>query len=89
MILFAVLGLAVLVLVVIVKTAVVVPQQQAFVVERLGKYHSTLSAGFHVLLPFADAIRYKHSLKETAVDIAEQVCITRDNVQVAVDGVLS
>jgi len=53
MILFAVLGLAVLVLVVIVKTAVVVPQQQAFVVERLGKYHSTLSAGFHVLLPFA------------------------------------
>lgn len=86
--LVAVVALAVLVLLVAVKTAVVVPQQQAFVVERLGKYHSTLGAGFHVLLPFADAIRYRHSLKETAVDIAEQICITRDNVQVAVDGVL-
>jgi hypothetical protein len=86
--LFVVLALAVVVLLVVAKTAVVVPQQQAFVVERLGKYHSTLSAGFHVLLPFVDAIRYRHSLKETAVDIAEQVCITRDNVQVAVDGVL-
>jgi regulator of protease activity HflC (stomatin/prohibitin superfamily) len=86
--LFVVLALAVVVLLVVAKTAVVVPQQQAFVVERLGKYHSTLSAGFHVLLPFVDAIRYRHSLKETAVDIAEQICITRDNVQVAVDGVL-
>jgi regulator of protease activity HflC (stomatin/prohibitin superfamily) len=86
--LIVVVVLALVVLLVLAKTAVVVPQQQAFVVERLGKYHSTLSAGFHVLLPFADAIRYRHSLKETAVDIAEQVCITRDNVQVAVDGVL-
>jgi regulator of protease activity HflC (stomatin/prohibitin superfamily) len=85
---FVVVALAFLVLLVLAKTAVVVPQQQAFVVERLGKYHSTLSAGFHVLLPFIDAIRYRHSLKETAVDIAEQICITRDNVQVAVDGVL-
>jgi regulator of protease activity HflC (stomatin/prohibitin superfamily) len=67
---------------------VVVPQQNAYVVERLGKYHATLSAGFHILLPFIDAIRYRHSLKETAVDIPEQVCITRDNVQVHVDGVL-
>jgi regulator of protease activity HflC (stomatin/prohibitin superfamily) len=72
----------------IYRSAVVVPQQQAYVVERLGKYHSTLSAGFHLLLPFVDAIRYRHSLKETAVDIPEQVCITRDNVQVGVDGVL-
>jgi len=86
--LFVVAALAFVVLLVVAKTAVVVPQQQAFVVERLGKYHSTLSAGFHVLLPFVDAIRYRHSLKETAVDIAEQICITRDNVQVAVDGVL-
>jgi regulator of protease activity HflC (stomatin/prohibitin superfamily) len=86
--LLVVAALAVVVLLVVAKTAVVVPQQQAFVVERLGKYHSTLGAGFHVLLPFADAIRYRHSLKETAVDIAEQICITRDNVQVAVDGVL-
>jgi len=80
--------LAVLVIVVISKTARVVPQQSAFVVERLGKYRATLHAGFHLLLPFLDAIRYRHSLKETAVDIPEQVCITRDNVQVGVDGVL-
>jgi regulator of protease activity HflC (stomatin/prohibitin superfamily) len=80
--------LAVLVLIVISKTARVVPQQSAFVVERLGKYRATLHAGFHLLIPFLDAIRYRHSLKETAVDIAEQVCITRDNVQVHVDGVL-
>ena len=81
-------ALAALVLLVLARTAVVVPQQQAYVVERLGKFHSTLSAGFHVLLPFADAVRYRHSLKETAVDIPEQICITRDNVQVGVDGVL-
>ncbi len=86
--LLVVAAVAVVVLLVVARTAVVVPQQQAYVVERLGKYHNTLSAGFHVLLPFADAIRYRHSLKETAVDIPEQICITRDNVQVAVDGVL-
>jgi len=86
--LFVVLLLAVLVLVVIAKTAVVVPQQSAYVVERLGKYAATLDAGFHILLPFIDRIRYKHSLKETAIDIPEQVCITRDNVQVSVDGIL-
>jgi regulator of protease activity HflC (stomatin/prohibitin superfamily) len=57
-------------------------------VERLGKYSDTLNAGFHILLPFVDTIRYRHSLKETAIDIPEQVCITRDNVQVAVDGIL-
>jgi regulator of protease activity HflC (stomatin/prohibitin superfamily) len=79
---------AVLVIIVIWRTAVVVPQQSAYVVERLGKYTATLSAGFHILLPFLDSIRYRHSLKETAIDIAEQVCITRDNVQVHVDGVL-
>lgn len=83
-----VLFLALLVLYVIAKTAVVVPQQSAYVVERLGKYSSTLNAGFHILLPFIDTIRYRHSLKETAIDIPEQVCITRDNVQVAVDGIL-
>src|SRR5947208_12442481 len=82
------LGLALLVMVVISRTAVVVPQQSAFVVERLGRYHVTLDAGFHVLLPFVDAIRYRHSLKERAVDIPAQVCITRDNVQVHVDGIL-
>ena len=82
------LVLALLVLIVIGKTAVVVPQQSAYVVERLGKYAATLDAGFHILLPFIDRIRYKHSLKETVIDIPEQVCITRDNVQVSVDGIL-
>jgi len=80
--------LAGLVLMVIAKTAIVVPQQSAYVVERLGRYSTTLSAGFHILLPFVDTIRYRHSLKEIAVDIPAQVCITRDNVQVGVDGVL-
>jgi regulator of protease activity HflC (stomatin/prohibitin superfamily) len=80
--------LAIFVLVTIAKTAVVVPQQSAYIVERLGRYHGTLGAGFHVLLPFVDTIRYRHSLKESAIDIPAQVCITRDNVQVGVDGVL-
>jgi regulator of protease activity HflC (stomatin/prohibitin superfamily) len=83
-----VIVLALVVIVIVAKTAVVVPQQSAFVVERLGKFSGTLSAGFHILVPFFDVIRYKHSLKEQAIDIPPQVCITRDNVQVAVDGVL-
>src|SRR2546427_271221 len=82
------LGLALLVMIVISRTAVVVPQQSAFVVERLGRYRATLDAGFHILLPFIDAIHYRHSLKEHAGEIPEQICITRDNVQVHVDGVL-
>jgi regulator of protease activity HflC (stomatin/prohibitin superfamily) len=84
----ALLILTFLVLIVVAKTAVVVPQQSAYVVERLGRFHGILNAGFHVLLPFVDVIRYRHSLKEIAVDIPAQVCITRDNVQVGVDGVL-
>lgn len=79
---------AALALLILKKTAVVVPQQSAYVVERLGKYSSTLNAGLHILVPFIDVIRYKHSLKEIALDIAEQICITKDNVQVGVDGVL-
>lgn len=86
--LVVVLMLAMLVVVVVAKTARVVPQQSAFVVERLGKYSTTLNAGFHILVPFFDVVRYKHSLKETAIDIPEQICIMRDNVQVGVDGVL-
>ncbi len=80
--------LTVLAFIVLAKTAVVVPQQSAYVVERLGKYSSTLNAGFHMLIPFIEVIRYKHTLKELAMDIPEQICITRDNVQVGVDGVL-
>src|SRR5512147_3051530 len=82
------IALAVLAVVVVVKTATVVPQQAAFVVERLGKFNAVLDAGFHVLFPFIDVIRYRHTLKEQAVDIPEQICITKDNVQVAVDGIL-
>ncbi len=81
-------ALALLVLIVIAKTAVVVPQQSAYVVERLGRYAGTLGAGFHFLFPFIDVLRYRLSLKEQALDIPEQVCITRDNVQVGVDGVI-
>jgi len=65
-----------------------VPQQSAFAVERLGKFSGSLGAGFHILVPFFDVVRYKHSLKEQAIDIPPQICITRDNVQVSVDGVL-
>lgn len=80
--------IALLAIIVIAKTAVVVPQQSAFVVENLGRYSRTIQAGFHILIPFIERIAYKHTLKEEAMDIPEQVCITRDNVQVGVDGVL-
>src|SRR5687768_8307968 len=80
--------LAFVILVIIAKTAVVVPQQSAYVVERLGRFAGVLGAGFHILIPFLDVIRYRHSLKEVAIDIPAQVCITRDNVQVGVDGIL-
>ena len=80
--------LAVLAIVVVIKTAVIVPQQAAYIVENLGKYSRTLTAGFHLLIPFLDRVAYKHSLKEQAIDVEEQICITSDNVQVGVDGVL-
>ncbi len=80
--------LILLAVVILAKTAIVVPQQSAFVVERLGKFAGVLDAGFHILTPFVDVVRYKHSLKERALDIPEQICITRDNVQVGVDGIL-
>ncbi len=66
----------------------VVPQQSAFVVEKLGKYSRTIDAGLHVLVPFLEEVKYKHNLKEVVLDIPEQICITRDNVQVTIDGVL-
>ena len=82
------LAIAVVVIIVLGKTAIVVPQQSAYIVELLGKYSRTLQAGFHILTPFMERIAYRHSLKESAVDIPEQICITRDNVQVGIDGVL-
>ncbi len=84
----AVLAVVVLVIFVIARTAVVVPQQTAFVIEYLGRYNRTLHAGFHILIPFVERVAYRHNLKETALDVPEQTCITKDNVQVGVDGVL-
>src|SRR6266403_388461 len=85
---YAFIVVAVLVVIAIFKTATVVPQQSAYVIEYLGKYSRTIQAGFHILIPFFERIAYRHSLKEIAIDIAEQICITRDNVQVGVDAVL-
>ncbi len=76
------------IIIIVVKTGVIVPQQMAYVVQRLGRYSRTLGAGFHFLIPFIDSIAYRHALKEDAMDVPEQVCITKDNVQVSVDGIL-
>jgi regulator of protease activity HflC (stomatin/prohibitin superfamily) len=86
--LVVVLVIAALAVVILARTATVVPQQSAYVVENLGRYSRTIQAGFHILIPFVERIAYRHNLKEEAVDIVEQVCITKDNVQVGVDGVL-
>jgi len=82
------IAVAIIAIIIIAKTAIVVPQQSAYVVESLGKYSRTLRAGFHILIPFFEMSAYRHSLKELAFDIPEQICITKDNVQVGVDGVL-
>ncbi|MAD00959.1 MULTISPECIES: stomatin-like protein [Pseudomonadaceae] len=82
------LGFLALVIVALAKTARIVPQRSAFIVERLGKYAKTLDAGFHILIPFVDRVAYKHTLKEEAIDVPSQACVTRDNIQVVVDGVL-
>jgi regulator of protease activity HflC (stomatin/prohibitin superfamily) len=86
--LYVALAITAVVVFVLAKIAVVVPQQSAYVIERLGKYSRVLRAGFHVLIPFMERVAYRHTLKERAVDIDEQICITNDNVQVGVDGVL-
>jgi len=82
------LGLLVIFVITVFKTAKVVPQRQQFVVERLGKYSRTLDAGFHFLFPFLDKVSYKHSLKERAFDVPSQQCITKDNISVGIDGIL-
>ena len=86
MIFFGIVAIAVLVA--ILKTAVIVPQKAAYIVERLGKYRCTLDAGFHILIPFLDRIAYRHTLKEQAIDVPPQQCITKDNIAVDVDGIL-
>jgi len=82
------IGIILFALVVFFRTIRIVPQKVAYIVERLGKYHNTLEAGFHVLVPFVDKLAYKHTLKEQAIDVPPQVCITRDNISVEVDGIL-
>ena len=82
------LGLIGLLLIILITYIKIVPQRSAYIVERLGKYNATLQAGFHVLIPFIDKIGYKHSLKEQAIDVASQSCITKDNIAVEVDGIL-
>ena len=76
------------VIIILFKTARIVPQKQAWIVERLGKYHATLSAGLHILMPFVDRVSYKRDLKEVAIDVPPQQCVTRDNIIVEVDGLL-
>jgi regulator of protease activity HflC (stomatin/prohibitin superfamily) len=85
---FATMAIVGFVIFLFLRTAIVVPQQNAFVVERLGRFSNVLDAGFHILVPFIDQVRYKHLLKEQAIDIPEQECITKDNVMVGVDGIL-
>ncbi|WP_133648505.1 SPFH domain-containing protein [Paraburkholderia flava] len=80
--------LLIIVVVIIVKTIKIVPQQHAWVLERLGRYHATLTPGLNIVLPFVDRIAYKHVLKEIPLEVPSQVCITRDNTQLQVDGVL-
>ena len=82
------IGLVFIVFIILIRTMRVVPQRSAFIVERLGKYNSTLEAGFHILMPFVDKVAYKHTLKEQALDVPSQVCITKDNIAVEVDGIL-
>ena len=85
---FVLFVLIIVVLIIILRTARVIPQRTAYIVQRLGRYSKTLGAGFHILIPFVDKVAYKHTLKESALDVPPQVCITRDNIQVEVDGVL-
>jgi len=81
-------GVLFLAFIVFVKTIRIVPQKMAYIVERLGKYYKTLEAGFHILVPFIDKVAYRHTLKEQALDVPPQDCITKDNIMVEVDGIL-
>ncbi|MEE4330293.1 MAG: stomatin-like protein [Wenzhouxiangella sp.] len=78
----------IIVIVAVAKTAQIVPQRSAYVVERLGRFHSVLDAGFHLMIPFVDRVAYRHTLKEEAIDVPQQACVTKDNIQIHVDGVI-
>lgn len=85
---FILVGIIFLGFILIASMIKIVPQRTAIIVERLGKYKSTFTAGFQVLIPFIDKVRYRHTLKEQAIDVPSQICITRDNISVEVDGIL-
>lgn len=82
------IGLIILAFLIFLTTIKIVPQRSAYIIERFGKYRATLLAGFHIIIPFADRVAYKHTLKEQVIDVAAQICITKDNISVEVDGVL-
>jgi regulator of protease activity HflC (stomatin/prohibitin superfamily) len=82
------LGIAIVIALIIINSIKIVPQKSAFLVERLGKYNGTLKAGFHFIIPFVDKVAYRHTLKEQAIDVDSQSCITKDNIAVEVDGIL-
>jgi regulator of protease activity HflC (stomatin/prohibitin superfamily) len=82
------IGIIIVILIIFAKTIRIVPQKTAFIIERLGKYKDSLLAGLHILLPFVDKVAYKHTLKEQALDVPPQTCITKDNIAVEVDGIL-
>ena len=86
--LFGIIALIIFIFIILLKTAIVVPQRQEYIIERLGKYLTTLEAGFHILIPFIDKIAYKRNLKEQPIDIGSQTCITADNVTLEVDGIM-
>ena len=85
---YVLIGLVIFALIAFSQTIRIVPQRAAFIVEHLGKYSKTLEAGFHILIPFLDKVSYKHTLKEQAIDVPSQSCITRDNIAVEVDGII-
>src|SRR5690554_355627 len=82
------LGIALFVILAVIKTARIVPQRSNFVVERLGKFHRTLDSGFHILIPFVDKVAYQHTLKEEVIDVERQPCVTKDNIQVGINSVM-
>jgi regulator of protease activity HflC (stomatin/prohibitin superfamily) len=85
---FILVGIIFLGFILIASMIKIVPQRTAIIVERLGKYRATFTAGFQILIPFIDKVRYRHTLKEQAIDVPSQICITRDNISVEVDGIL-
>ena len=85
---FVIAAVVIFLIIVLANSARIVPQRTVYIIERLGKYYATLEAGFHILIPFVDKVAYRHSMKEMVIDVPPQVCITKDNISVEVDGIL-